>query len=91
MEGPGTLAGYQYVASSLVPVDLSSPSDKCAIIFGNWADLLIGFWSEFDFLVNPYESGAYAKGNVQVRAMASCDVKLRHVESFAFSNTFGYL
>jgi hypothetical protein len=52
---------------------------------------LIGFWSEFDFLVNPYETTAYSKGNVQVRAMATCDVKLRHVESFAFSNTFGYL
>jgi HK97 family phage major capsid protein len=90
-EDPNTLAGYPYVSSSLVPVDASSPSDKTSLIFGNWNDLLIGFWSEFDFLVNPYESTAYTKGNVLVRGMASCDVKLRHVESFAFSNTFGYL
>jgi HK97 family phage major capsid protein len=90
-ESPDTLAGYPYVSSSLVPLDNSSPSDKTSLIFGNWSDLLIGFWSEFDFLVNPYESTAYTKGNVQVRAMATCDVKLRHVESFAFSSTFGFL
>ena len=87
-EDPNSLAGYPYVSSSLVPLDASSPSDKTSLIFGNWSDLLIGFWSEFDFLVNPFESTAFTKGNVQVRAMATCDVKLRHVESFAFSNTF---
>jgi HK97 family phage major capsid protein len=87
-ESPTELAGYPYVSTSLVPLDGNSPSDKTSLIFGNWNDLLIGFWSEFDFLVNPFESTAFSKGNVQVRAMATCDVKLRHVESFAFSNTF---
>jgi HK97 family phage major capsid protein len=88
MQSPTELAGYPYISSSLVPLDGNSPTDKTSVIFGNWADLLIGFWSEFDFLVNPFESTAYTKGNVQVRAMATCDVKLRHVESFAFSNSF---
>jgi hypothetical protein len=74
-----------------VPDDPSSPSDKTSLIFGAWQDLIIGFWSEFDFLVNPFESVAYTKGNVQVRGMGTCDVKLRHVESFAFSNTFAFL
>jgi HK97 family phage major capsid protein len=87
-ESPDSLAGYPYVSSSLVPLDNNSPAEKTSLIFGNWSDLLIGFWSEFDFLVNPYESTAYSKGNILVRAMATCDVKLRHVESFAFSNTF---
>jgi HK97 family phage major capsid protein len=91
MEDPNTLAGYPYVSSSLVPDDPSSPSDKTSLIFGAWQDLIIGFWSEFDFLVNPFESVAYTKGNVQVRGMGTCDVKLRHVESFAFSNTFAFL
>lgn len=87
-ESPTELAGYPYVSTSLVPLNANSPSDKTALIFGNWNDLLIGFWSEFDFLINPFESTAFSKGNVQVRAMATCDVKLRHVESFAFSDTF---
>ena len=88
MESPDSLAGYPYVSSSLIPLDASSPSDKTSLIFGAWQDLIIGFWSEFDFLINPFETTAFTKGNVQVRAMATCDVKLRHVESFAFSNTF---
>lgn len=53
------------------------------VVYGNWADLVIGYWSAFDLLVNPYESVAYAKGNVSVRAMMTCDVAVRYVESFA--------
>ena len=78
MEAPRTLAGYPVSMTSLVPAS--------TIIFGNWADLLLGFWSELDILVNPYESTAYSKGNVQVRAMATCDVALRHAESFAYAS-----
>jgi hypothetical protein len=55
-------------------------------IFGNWADLLFGYWSAFDLLVNPYESAAYSKGNISVRAMLTCDVAVRRPESFAVSS-----
>lgn len=54
-----------------------------AMLWGNWSDLLIGLWSEIDVLVNPFESSAYPKGNVQVRAMTTCDISVRHPESFA--------
>lgn len=54
-----------------------------ALLYANWSDLLIGMWSELDILVNPYESTAYSKGNVQVRAMMTVDIKVRHPESFA--------
>ncbi len=89
-ESPDMLIGYPYFSSSLVPNDGNSPSDKTSFIFGDFADLIIGFWSELDVLVNPFESTAFSKGNVQIRAMATCDVALRHVESFAYSSTFGY-
>jgi HK97 family phage major capsid protein len=54
-----------------------------SIVYGNWSDLLIGVWSEFDLLVNPYETTAYLKGNIQVRGMLTADVAVRHAESFA--------
>ncbi len=54
-----------------------------ALIYGDWSDLMIGYWSAFDLLVNPYEGAAYAKGNVQVRGMITMDVAPRHAESFA--------
>jgi HK97 family phage major capsid protein len=84
--GANVLAGYPMAMSNLVPSNIvkgTSGATLSALIFGNWADLLIGYWSAFDLLVNPYESTAYSKGNVQVRGMLTADIKLRHPESFA--------
>lgn len=84
--GPdGVFAGERVEFSSNVPGNLTkgTGTNLSALIYGNWADLLIGYWSAFDLLVNPYESTAYAKGNVSVRAMMTCDVAARYVESFA--------
>ncbi|MEO1192390.1 MAG: phage major capsid protein [Pseudomonadota bacterium] len=88
MAEPGMLAGYPLSSSNLVPANLTdggSPEafDRSALIFGNWADLLIGYWSAFEILVNPYEANAYAKGNVKVRGLMTMDVEVRHAESFA--------
>ena len=83
-DDPNSLAGYNLVTSTLLP-NVGSPLEGTAV-FGNWADLLIGYWSAFDLLINPYESTAYAKGNVQVRAMLTADVAVRHPESFVVAN-----
>jgi hypothetical protein len=52
--------------------------------FGNWADLLLGFWSGLDLLVDPY-TGA-TSGTVRVVALQDVDVAVRHGESFARGN-----
>lgn len=86
MDAPGILAGYALQSSNLVPSNLTkgTSSGVCsALIFGNWSDLLLGYWSAFDLLVNPYESTAYAKGNVQIRGMLTMDVQVRQPASFA--------
>lgn len=88
MESPDALADYPAVRSTLVPIDTAPTPDATAIIFGQWSDLLIGYWSAFDVLVNPYESSAYAKGNVSVRGMLTADIAVRHVESFAAATDF---
>jgi HK97 family phage major capsid protein len=71
--------------SNIVPSNLTKGTGTglSALIYGNWQDLLIGVWSEIDILVNPYESTAYAKGNVSIRAMMSVDIAVRHPLSFA--------
>jgi HK97 family phage major capsid protein len=71
--------------SNVVPSSLTkgSGTNLSAAIYGNWSDLLIGYWSAFDLLVNPYESTAYAKGNVQIRAMLTADIAVRYAQSFA--------
>jgi len=85
-EEPDSLAGYPLASTNLVPSNLvegTSGATLSALIFGNFADLILGYWSELDVLVNPYESTAYSKGNVQVRGMITMDVDVRHPESFA--------
>jgi HK97 family phage major capsid protein len=86
LEGSEQLAGYPLAVTNLVPSNLTkgTAEDVCsALIFGNWSDLLVGVWSELDILVNPYESTAYSKGNVQLRAMMTVDIAVRHAASFA--------
>lgn len=56
------------------------------IILGDWSQAMLGIWSEIDILVNPYETTAYSKGNVQVRAMSTVDVALRHPEAFVVAS-----
>ncbi|MGF7213729.1 HK97 family phage major capsid protein [Skermanella aerolata] len=85
MDAPGNLAGYPYYSTGLVPSNLTKGTGTAlsALIFGRWTDLMIGYWSEFDLLVNPYESTAYSKGNVQVRGIVTMDVAVRNPQSFA--------
>jgi hypothetical protein len=88
MNDAATLAGYSLASTQNVPSNLTKGGGTAlsALIFGDWSQLLIGFWSELDILVNPYESTAYSKGNVQVRAMATADVAIRHALAFAAIN-----
>ena len=68
--------------SNQVPTDLGVGNDEHGLIYGDWAELLIGVWSEIDILINPYESGAYKRGNISMRAIATVDTALRHPAAF---------
>lgn len=84
MEDPRILAGFPCAVTSAVPHMLPGTSGSySALIFGDFNDLLVGYWSAFDLLVNPYESTAYAKGSVQIRGIITADILPRHAESFA--------
>lgn len=77
--------GGNLAVTNNVPGNLTkgTGTDLSALIYGNWSDLLLGYWSEFDLLVNPFAEEAYAKGNVQVRGMVTMDVAVRYPQSFA--------
>lgn len=84
MMEPGNLAGYPAVPTTALPTVSATP-DTSTIIFGAWSQLLIGYWTGVDILLNPYEATAYAKGRVIVRAMRDVDVQVRHAASFAYA------
>jgi HK97 family phage major capsid protein len=64
-----------------VPADLGVGSDKSALIYGDWSDLIIAYWSGIDLLANPYSNAG--KGSVTLHAFLDANVAVRHVESFA--------
>lgn len=82
MDGPNELAGYRARSTTNLPSSLGSPATG-TLIFGDWSSLLIGSWSGIELLSNPYESTAYARGGVQVRALMTTDVALRGTDRFA--------
>lgn len=76
------LAGYQLFQTNHIPNDTGVGNNETPVIFGNWSDLLIGYWSGADVLVNPYSDGVFSKGGVKINVMLDCDVAVRHPESF---------
>lgn len=51
------------------------------IIFGNFADVLIGLWGGLDLTVDPYTNGT--SGALRVIALQTVDVAVRRAESFS--------
>ena len=51
------------------------------LLFGNWADLIIGYWGGLD--INVDTSTGSAAGTVRIVALQDVDVAVRHGESFA--------
>jgi len=80
----GEMNGYRALVSNQVPSNLTkgSSSGVCsAIIFGNWADLIIGQWGTLDLMVDPYTGST--SGTVRVVALQDIDIAVRHAVSFS--------
>lgn len=83
-DGNTPLNGYRATVSNQVPGNLTkgTAAGICsAILFGNFADLLIGQWGALDLMVDPYTNST--SGTVRVVALQDADIAVRHVESFA--------
>jgi HK97 family phage major capsid protein len=52
--------------------------------FGNFSDLLVGFFGGLDIVVDPYTNST--SGTVRVVALQSCDTAVRHAQSFCVGN-----
>ena len=83
-DGDTPMNGYRTAVTNAVPSNLvkgTSGAVCSAIVFGNFADLVIGMWGSLDLMVDPY-TGSTA-GTVRVVALQDVDVQLRNVVSFA--------
>lgn len=83
-DGTTPLNGYRAAVTNAVPsnLDKGTSADVCsAIIFGNFADLIIAMWGGLDLTVDPYSNST--SGTVRVVALQDVDVAVRHAESFS--------
>lgn len=80
----GEVNGYGGQVSNQVPSNLTKGTSTTichAILFGNWAEVLIGQWGELEVIADPYSQKK--RGDVEVTTFIMADVGLRHAASMA--------
>ena len=77
------ILGYDYKSSTLVPSDLSkgTGSNLSALIFGDFSQLLLGFYSGVDVVVD--QSSLSTSGGTRLAFFQDLDVALRHDDAFS--------
>ena len=76
VEPDGRMNGYNVVRSNQVTAG--------DFYFGNFADLLVGFYGGLDVTVDPYSLSN--TGSIRIVALQTMDVAVRHAVSFCVSN-----
>ncbi len=82
--GMGEVNGYRAAVSTQVPGTITkggSGATLSAMVFGNFADILIGEWGVLEILVDPY--ALKKQGLVEITSNLLSDVAIRHPQSFA--------
>jgi HK97 family phage major capsid protein/HK97 family phage prohead protease len=82
---PGEINGYPVARSNQVSSTgtKGTASGICStVLFGNFSELIIGEWGVLEILPNPYGTG-FNSGSVDIRALQSVDLGVRHAASFA--------
>jgi HK97 family phage major capsid protein len=73
MTDGGTVNGYQFTVSNQMQLN--------DVLFGNFADCVVGMWSGLDVVVDPYTQSA--SGQVILTVHQDFDVAVRRPQSFA--------
>lgn len=86
--GAGYLMENGQVASLPVAVANQVPlkATKGQVILGDFSEMFVGVWDSLEILVNPYDSAAYARGGVKVRALMTADCAVRRPEAFVVAS-----
>ena len=80
----GQVCGYKAIASNQVSKVMTGSTttggSEHGIVFGNWADLLIGMFGGLEIVVDPYAKKK--QGMIEYTIYGMADVALRHGQSF---------
>lgn len=80
MDG-GRVAGLPAYVTNQLDAKAGTP-DKGRVIAGDFSQIVIGEWGVTEILANPYATGYYEKGDVQLRIMHTMDAVVRHPKAF---------
>lgn len=85
----GQLAGQRTIVSNHSPLrdrTKGTGTALSAVIFGQWNECYLCQWGGMELLLNPYETDAYSKGNIKVRAMMTVGIAIRRTGAFSYYN-----
>jgi HK97 family phage major capsid protein len=76
----GNVVGYNAISSNQISATLGGGSEH-GIIFGNFADVMIGMWGGgMEIVVDPYS--LKKQGMIEITSFQLCDIALRYPQSF---------
>lgn len=75
---------YPVHVTNSVAYNVFTTTGSAGLIFGNWADLIIGQWGGYDLLVDPYTQAA--SGTVRLVVNCYFDAAAARTESFSAIN-----
>ncbi len=84
LNADNSVLGHNVLSTTNSPSDLTkgTSSSVCsAVTFGNWSDVIVGFWSSGEFLVDNFTK--MDQNIIRIRGLSDIDVAVRNVESFA--------
>lgn len=82
------MLGYPTFATTQLPGNLTkgSGTNLCELFFGNWADMLLGYWGALRIDATGQTTNAFLNDQTWVRIIWEVDMGVRHEESFSYSN-----
>jgi len=80
MNPDGTMNGYPVLATNHVAKELQVGADEYGIVFGDWAEFLIGSWGAIDLLVDPFTQAHL--GNIRIHVNGYFDAIARRAAAF---------
>ena len=84
--------GFPFFQTTQIPTNLTkgTSSTLTEVYFGNWAELLMGIWTNMEFLASNQagdaSGGAFSQNQTWLRVIMEVDTAVRHPESFVLAN-----
>lgn len=74
--------GYPFSTTTNMAITTSTSPDESEMLFGNWAELIIGVWQGLTIMASQEASTAFTMNQTWIRFVQEVDCMVRHPESF---------